>query len=362
MKIRMLGIPLVTAAVLVLTGCGNGSNDSTAPESVVSVDVGIGDPVEVRAGERLRIAYFIEGANNAAGQATAESAKKRAEELGADLEVFDARFDGVTQRNQMESALNRDYDGWVVAAVDGQQACDLSTKRAPAREILVAVETLPICGRAGNEGEELWAPGTVSYVGGAQTPSAFQAVMERALTDQPDARKVALLTGPELNPITINFDKGTGAALAKRDGLEVITVRTDYGVADAQKKVEPLLQANPDIGIVVAAFSSLSRGTVAALQGLNKKPGDVPIYDAGGTRWAVGALEQGWIETTTAYYRPTASATTVQTIVDAAKGKPVKRVTLNNGHALLPGQREEDPVFIVARESLDAYRDQAEID
>ena len=85
--------------------------------------------------------------------------------------------------------------------------CDMVTKEAPAHNVLVAQATGTACGRSSNEGEALWAPGTLTYVGGNETPSAFEAVMLQAIADNPGPQKVGILTGPNLHPITVSFDK-----------------------------------------------------------------------------------------------------------------------------------------------------------
>lgn len=344
----------LAATATVLTACGGGGGGSGS--ATKAVDVGGGQKVQVDPGEPLKIALFIEVANNSAVQSSIEGAKRKAEELGAEIDVFDPNFDSAKQVYQMQNALTRDYNAWVLAPVNGEQVCDVVTNQAPQNDILVGNISLPVCGRSLNEGKELWSPGTLTYVGGNETPGAFRAVMEKAIEDNPGPQKVGILTGPELHPITAAHDKAIKEVTAEHPEFDVVSKqRTDYSPPDTQEKTQTMLQANPDIDIIVGTYSTMSKGSVAALEAAGRSPGDVKLYENGGTEWSVNALKSGWIEATTGYYRATAAEVAVQAIADARKGKDVPQVILNDGHDLLPGQKEGE-VGILTRENLKGYR------
>src|SRR3954447_18368421 len=138
-------------------------------DSTVPIDVGDGVAINLPGDRPLKLAFFIEGTNNSAMQATLDGAVKTAEQLGWKMDVFDAQWAAIAQNNQMQNALNRGYDAWFLRAAEGSTVCDIATKQAPSNNILVVTGTLPICGRSVNEGDEQWAPGTLSYVGGTQS-------------------------------------------------------------------------------------------------------------------------------------------------------------------------------------------------
>lgn len=347
--VPLLAFVLITVALAACGGSASGGSGSTR-----TVDVGNGQKVQVHPNDPLKIALFVEVANNSAVQSTIEGAKKQAKKLGAQIDVFDANLDPAKQANQMQNALLRDYNAWVVVPVDGQLVCDVVTKQAPQKGILVATPTGAVCGRSANEGEKLWAPGTLDYIGGNETPDAFKAVMEQAIKDNPGPQKVGILTGPSLHPITISMDKAIKEVTREHPEFKVVSkLRTDYSPPDAQQKTQTMIQAHPDLDILVGAYTNMSKGAVPALKaaGLNEK---VKVYENGGTVWSVNALKRGDIQATTGFYRRTAAETAVQTIADARKGKKVPHVILNDGHKLIPGQKK-DQVGIVTKNNVGSY-------
>lgn len=320
----------------------------------MSVDVGLEKPVIVDASKPLKLALFIEIGTNSAVQSTIKGVDAMAEKHGFSYDVFDARFDVARQINQMEMALFNGYNAWIVVPVEGSQVCDMVTKQAPSENVLVAHATGTACGRSSMEGDALWSPGTLTYVGGNETPGAFKAIMEKAIADNPGRQKVGILTGPNLHPITVSFDKALAEVQASHPDFEIAAVhRTDYSPPDNQMKTQTMLQANPDLSIIIGAYTNMSKGAVPAIEAAGKQ-GQVKVYEAGGTEWSVEALKSGAIQATTGFYRQTAAEAAVQAILDARAGKTVPRVILNDGHDLIPGQ-EEGKVGLVTRENVGAY-------
>jgi len=327
---------------------------SSAAANEISVDVGSEKPVVVDTDKPLKLALFIEIGTNSAVQSTVTGVKKMAEKYGFSYDVFDARFDVARQLNQMETALFNGYNAWIVVPVEGTQVCDMVTKEAPEANVLVAHATGTACGRSSMEGDDLWSPGTLVYVGGNETPSAFKAIMEKAIADNPGHQKVGILTGPNLHPITVSFDKALAEVKAAHPDFDVVAVhRTDYSPPDNQIKTQTMLQANPNLNIVIGAYTNMSKGAVPAIEAAGKQ-GQVKVYEAGGTEWSVDALKSGAIEATTGFYRETAAETAVQAIIDARAGKKVPRVILNDGHGLLPGQAA-GAVGLVTKDNVSAY-------
>ena len=348
-----LAVIVVIVAALVLSSCGGPASGGSGRTR--TVEVGNGQKVKFDPKKPMKIALFIEVANNSAVQSSIRGAKAQAKKLGVQIDVFDPNFDSAEQVYQMQNALLKDYNAWVVAPVNGEQVCNVLTKQAPQRGIIVSVISLPICGRSLNEGEKLWAPGTLDYIGGNETPDAFKAVMEHAIKDNPGPQKVGILTGPDLHPITLAQDKAIKEVTKEHPNFKVVSkLRTDYSPPDSQQKTQTMIQAHPDINMIFGTYSTMSKGAVPALKaaGMNNK---VKVYENGGTVWSVNALKKGDIQATTGYYRATAAETAVQAIADARKGKKVPRVVLNDGHKLIPGQKKGQ-VGILTRENLKGYK------
>jgi len=232
-----------------------------------AIDLGNGQAIKIAANRPLKIAIFSEGANSSAMQASIDGAKKAAAELGWQVDVFDGKFDAVTQVNQLENALTRGYDAWVLKAVEGNAVCDIATRQAPANNIAVVTAVLPICGRASNEGQALWAPGTLAYIGGAETPKAFFLVLDRMARENPGPQKLGVITGPELNPITKNHEAALKMMREKYPNIEIKAIaRTDYSTPVAMERAGPMVQANPGMTLYYTAFSNLAKGLVPVLE------------------------------------------------------------------------------------------------
>ncbi len=339
------------AAALALYG-------TPALAEAASIDVGNGQPVVIDTAQPIKIALFIEIGTNSAVQKTVEGAKAEAAKHNVQVDVFDARFDIARQVNQMQNALNGGYNAWIVAAIEGQQVCNMAAVEAPKRNIVVAVVTMAICGRSVNEGDAMWSPGTLTYIGGNEAPSAFEAVMLQALKDNPGPMKVSLLTGQELHPITKAFDKAAAKVRKEHPEFNVVAAyRTDYSPEMNQQKTAAMLLSHPDVNTIIGVYTNMSKGVVPALEAAGRL-GQVKVYENGGTLWSVDALKKGWIQATTGYYRETAAGTAVKAIVDAWAGKPVQRVFLNDGHALLPDQ-PYGKVAIITKSNLDTFTPQA---
>ncbi len=303
----------------------------------VDVDVGGGQVVRLAAHRPLKLAFFSEGSNNSAMTASIEGAKAAAKQLGWTIDVFDGRFDAVNQANQIENALNRDYDAFVVKPLEGNVMCAPSSVEAARRNILSVVAILPICGRSGKEGEAQWSPGTLAYIGGTQTPDAFVEVLSRVAQLAPGPQRIGVLTGNNLNPITLNFDVALSRFLAAHPEWSLAAkARTDWSIPVAQAKAEVMVQANPEITLYFAQYSNMTRGIVTVLKAKGLM-GKVHVFDAGGTAWAARAVRDGEIDFTTALYLASDAKAAVYAIAAAQRGEAVPRVIHNEGKPITRG-------------------------
>lgn len=341
-----------------LAGAMLASFAGTAWAEDVSIDIGTDTPIVVQKGGLKRIALFIEMGTNTAVQSTVSGATEAAARHGITVDVFDARFDIARQVNQMQNALIGGYDAWIVAAIEGEQVCNMAANEAPAAGIPVAVVTMAICGRSTNEGDAMWSPGTVTYIGGNESPNSFKRVMQQMVADKAGPLKIAALTGQPLHPITLAFDKALKEFLAENPNVTLVAEhRTDYSPEMCQQKVQTTLQATPDLDAIIGVYTNMSKGAVPAVEAAGLT-GKVRLYEAGGTIWSVDALKSGTISATTGYYRGTAADTAVELLVKAFNGEQVPRAVMNDGHALIAGQ-QAGLVGVVTAANVDQYTPQS---
>lgn len=310
--------PLTAAAVgvaaLILAGCSSPSQEAVSTPA--AAEATSGQPAaSVDAVEELKVAYFSAGSSNQYLQAAIDEAQTYAEDMGFQLDVFDGEFDAQTQFDQMQTALTSGkYNAFAVEPNDGNLVCNLLTKDAPAAGVMVAVFNLPICGRATNLGDETWEPGTVNYVGG-QTLDVYEAWVDQVKEAYPDGAKIALVSGPDLNANSIAFFQ---AAEAFADGpWEVVAQQTtDYTTAQAFQAAQTIMQANPELDIIMSNFSGMTRGVVQATTGT-----DVDVFDFGGDQWALDNVASGELSSTIMMLPRQETKYALQGIVDLVNGK-----------------------------------------
>lgn len=307
------------------------------------IDLGDGQTIDGGCAP-LRIAFLSMATNNQYLQAGMTGAQDAAKEIGAEIEIFDGGWDPATQYNQLQNILSAGKFNAILGEMnDGRQTCDILSQ-AYKQGILVVVANNPLCGKDTEEGDALWAPGTLAYVGGSQSRVAYRDWMMWVADRNPGPQKVAVITGPEMISNSVNTDLAIQDVQAKRPDFEVVAiVRTDYSVPSANEKMLPVLQANPDLTLIVSNYSDMTRGAVQAVRQADMD-GKVKIEESGGSAWAFEAIRKGMISSTRTFTPYTEMHSAVLAMGDAWSGKPVPRylalssdlVTIENVEGVKP--------------------------
>jgi ribose transport system substrate-binding protein len=361
---RSVLLALCAAACVAVGACGDDSSPSdagggsttAAPETAAkSVDVGGGQKIEIK-GERPKIAFFIAGSSDPFLIANIAEIKSFAKEQGLEYKLFDAQFDAGKQVNQMATALQSgQYNAWVLQSLAGDQECDLAAKKAPAAGIVVSVVGTTVCGRDLNAREELWAPGTLNYIGPAGV-AGYRGVAEYAAEQNPGAQKVLVITPPPLLSLTRQQDQATKEFVKEHPNFDVVaTVRTDNSSPVCNQKTANALQAHPDVTVILTGSTTCTQGIVPALRSAGKL-GKIKVYEYGsGIPWELEALEKGWIESSTSRYPRTMIRTAIQHLQAVWKGEKTPHFVPNDGHPPESGRKEADPVYIVTKDNVDTF-------
>lgn len=325
--LKPLAAGLLLTSSLMVSGAVPVQAQEAAECKPHAIDLGNGTSV-MGGCKPLKIAFLIAATNNTHLQAQIKGAKEAAAEIGATLDVFDPNWSPTTQFNQAQNIISGgQYTAILAEMNDGNQACKIMTETAREAGVLVAVTNQPLCNRGTNEGDELWAPGTLNFVGGSQGRAAFREWIFRVAEENPGPQKVAVVTGPDLNSNTINTDLALKDVQEKYPDFKVAAViRTDYSVVQGNQKTLPLFQANKDLTIFISNYSDMTRGAVQAAKqvGTHDK---LKVYDSGGNTWAFKAVEAGQVTSTRTIEPYTETYLAVKQIGDAWAGKPVARFT-----------------------------------
>ncbi|HUS22390.1 MAG TPA: hypothetical protein VMZ66_10310 [Aeromicrobium sp.] len=167
MRISSVGA-LLTALVFGAAACGGDSDEAANPATA----------------QYFRVAVFADDSGSTYAQGIARGARDRAAELGVVLDFFDARMVPEEQVQQMRDAMTSgQYIGGFVVPVKPDPLCDVGTNFAPDHNFMLAVTTTPICGRPATNGDEAWAPGTLTFVSASRYPQAVGATAVQALYD-----------------------------------------------------------------------------------------------------------------------------------------------------------------------------------
>lgn len=314
------GVIAATSALL-LAGCTVPTQDEPAQGSSNL------DP------DNLKMALFYTEGNDYLTAGIA-SAKATAEDLGIELDVFDAQFDTQTQVNQIQSAITRGgYDVFIMSPNDGQLLCDVVKNNVFPEGIEVVTFNGPICGRDLNSGDDLWEPGTIAHISG-QTAEVYQEWVRSIADDNPDGGNVAVLTGPPIQANTVNM---TNALEELGSEFTVVANQTtDYTTPQGFAATQTILQANPDLDIIISNYAGITMGVVEAVKAAGKSD-DVRVYDFGGNEWALGAVKSGDLRQTVIMLPASETAEAVKAAYAFAQGEDVPRFIDLTKLDFLPG-------------------------
>jgi len=331
---RMVSSVVCCVGLAAMAGCGSdgsgGSGGASAGSSssgkAVSIDVGSGKPIEAKT-STPRVAFFGAGTSNLYLRAFNAAVLAEAKRSGVKVTTFDAQFDPAKQMDQVENALQRGgFDAYLIIALDGNTMCPVLTKQAPAKGIAVVTALTPICNTGLNpEGDKLWSPGTIAHVQDDSTYTEDQKWVDAIAQRLPGKHTVALLNGPPLITVAKAFKKAIDYGKTKYPNLDFkYVVSTDQSTPDCLTKEQTLLQAHPEVDVVLSNYSDCTVGAIKAIKAAGKSAA-VKVFDVGGSPQSFAAVKAGELEMTT-FHTPRDNGTIgLRTLVQAFQGKKVPR-------------------------------------
>jgi len=240
------------------------------------------------------IAYLAECATeNAYCQARWRGAQDAARKLNANVVLFDSVFDAGTQRSQTQTAIQRNFDGYVLAPVADATGC-ATFKLVQAAGKPIANINSPMCGNPD------YTPGTVGFVA-MQTQSYFLAHLEQAFASCKGACHAVAVGGFVGSDLYTRWEGALKQAEAKYPNVKVIADQPgNFDPKTALTVVQDALTRDPQVELVVSSWDDMTRGVEQAIVDAGKKPGhDVRIYSVGGTKQGLQKVQDGtWTETT----------------------------------------------------------------
>ncbi|WP_323665745.1 substrate-binding domain-containing protein [Pectobacterium punjabense] len=230
------------------------------------------------------------------------TAVKAAKELGVNLQVLDGQGSSPKQAADLENAITRGAQGFVVSPNDVNAVSSAVTEIQDAKLPVVTLD------RSVKTEKAVPHFGANNYKGG-------QAIADYVKTKFPEGAEIILLTGQPGSSSNIERTQGIRDSL-KAGGSKYHIVADQTGNwmrSEGMRIVEsvfPSLPKRPQV--ILSANDDMALGAIEALQGQGLKPGDVMVTGFDAVPEALARVRGGWLAVT-ADQRPGYAVTTALT-------------------------------------------------
>jgi ribose transport system substrate-binding protein len=340
-RVGRVWLVLVGVVGVVVAGCGSSGSSGTSGASGSSstassstsgssasgsrgVDVGTGKPIALSVKD-MKIAFIASGMQTPLGVAQKKGVEEVAKKYGVPVTTFDGRLDVARQFSLYQTVVGGGkYNVIITLPMGGQQDCDVLSKQAPAKGIVVSVMTIPICGKefASALGDGLWAPGTLNTVGYNSNANGY-ASYAKTCAKVTGGGKLVLLNGVAGTPNNRAMTKAYQAS-----GMDIVAnYATDYTPETANKDISAALRSHPDVKVIATTFPALTLGAIQAIKSAHKKPGtDIKLCNyTGGGKQMLDLIKAGVLSADAYTNSEWVAKAATQQVFDAVAGKPVLR-------------------------------------
>jgi ribose transport system substrate-binding protein len=262
-----------------------------------------------------------------------EGAQKKADELGAELVIFNANNDPAAQNNAIETYLAQGVDALVVVAIDVNGIMPAVQAAGEAKIPVVAVDAiLP-------EGPQVAQVGVDNALAGKMMGERF---LEIVKSDMGGSAKVGIVGA--LNSFIQNVrQKGFEDVVTNAEGITMAGVVDGRNIQDnAMSAAENLMTANPDLTAIYATGEPALVGAVAAVESQGRQA-DVKVVGWDLTASVIKGIDDGYVVGVVQQDPAGMGAAAVEAAVKAAKGETVEK-------------QIDVPVTIVDKSNVEPYR------
>ncbi|WP_191060599.1 substrate-binding domain-containing protein [Geminicoccus harenae] len=262
-----------------------------------------------------------------------EGAQKKADELGAELVIFNANNDPAAQNNAIETYIAQGVDALVVVAIDVNGIMPAVQAAGEAKIPVVAVDAiLP-------EGPQVAQVGVDNALAGKMMGERF---LEIVRNDMGGSAKVGIVGA--LNSFIQNVrQKGFEDVVTNAEGITMAGVVDGRNIQDnAMSAAENLMTANPDLTAIYATGEPALVGAVAAVESQGRQA-DVKVVGWDLTASVIKGIDDGYVVGVVQQDPAGMGAAAVEAAVKAAKGETVEK-------------QIDVPVEIVDKSNVEPYR------
>lgn len=280
--------------------------------------------------KKIRIGVFLASAANTYWTAELQGAQDIQKKYGnIELSVFDAKFSTTAQLNQLRDALvSKRFDAWFIGPNDGGPITP-TIKRAIAKKVKVACTLVP-CG-PDVRNTQIQIPGLTAFAGVGFYPNGQQLgqLVEQGCKGINPCKVVWMPGLPEL-PLEKARTDGLYSIVKKDKNIQVVAVQAGgYLAAPALTATQNILQAHPDVNVIVSSGDQMIAGAYRAIKLAGIPDGKIKLYGNGCTFEAKRLILQGK-QTGCAVYLPRTEAKfAVDLLVRAVNGEQVTGRTID---------------------------------
>lgn len=268
----------------------------------------------------LKVAFFGFAAANGFAQGTWSGVQKAAKEAGVETTFFDPNFDSSKQIAQIQDAITAgEYQVFVIQANDGNAVVPV-IKQALAAGITVVGEFTPI--GTDYSSIEPQVPGMI-YVGTSITRNG-EGLGELGIKacEGLSTCNVAYLEGFKSLPLDNARTKAVIDKLKTASNVNVVaSVEGGYTKDSGLKAAQDLLQAHPDINVIIGSSQAIL-GSVQAVKDAGKES-QIKLIGNGAPRQVITALRAGQVYAIWGDLEADAGAKATEIGIKAARGEKV---------------------------------------
>jgi len=306
-------ILLIVYALSITTGCmykkptaqHENESDSNLPESN---DI----QIQPQDDHKYKIALCVSHQQNDFILSFTNSIKKKAEDLGVSLVLYDAQQSIEKQAGQIESIIAQGFDGILVepVSVSGLSSAFESAKKANI-PIVTSIQ------RVSNQED------VAAYVGTDSEEGGYLEMMVCA--DMLDGKgNIAILYGPMGSDSNIGREKGYQNVLSEYPDIKIVASQSAYWVrADAFAIVENWLQLDFEIDAIVAQNDDMALGALDAIEKADKL-NRIKIFGIDGIPEGLKSIKEGKMVATISQNVEVIGEQSLEVLINILDGKNVE--------------------------------------
>jgi ribose transport system substrate-binding protein len=278
----------------------------------------------------INVAVFLASSANtywAASYLGAQDAAKKYPNVNVKFTVFDGQFNTNKQINQLRDALvSKKYDAWYVGPNDGGPLTP-TIKRAIQQGVNVGCSLVPCGPNIRNTNVQI--PGQTIFAGLGFYPNGqlLGKLVEQGCKGI-NPCKVFWMPGLPTLPLEKARTDGLFSVIRKDKNIKVVSIQPGgYLAAPALTATQNVLQAHPDVNVIVSSGDQMIAGAARAAKAAGKS--GIKMYGNGCTFEAKALILKGTQAGCTVYLPRTEGRLVVSALIQAVLGQGKSGISIN---------------------------------